>query len=87
MAPRKRSLRNSDLAGSNIKTVKRSDGYAYYYIMPDKTLESLGKDRKQAIEAAHILNQHLRPSGDLASGIIGRAGKKISSPWIIWTNW
>ncbi|MGB0849441.1 MAG: hypothetical protein ACPGSM_22080, partial [Thiolinea sp.] len=80
MAPKKRSLRNSDLTGTNIKAIKRKDEYSYYYKMPDKSYEPLGKNRAAAIEAAHALNQHLRPSGDIASRIINNPKRTSSKP-------
>ncbi len=80
MAPKKRSLSNSDLTGTNIKTVKRKDCTDYYYRMPDNSYESLGKDRAAAIEAAITLNQHLRPSGDIANRIINKPKQTSSKP-------
>ena len=72
---RRRDRNNLDLQGSNIKIVNKKNTQYYYYIMPNNSLESLGKDRTQAIEAAHILNQYLRPSGNLAQRILENTGK------------
>jgi len=65
-----RSLKNRDLEGTNIKVVTSNGENYYYYIMPNGNRESLGKNRQDAIEAANILNQHLRGSGDLANTIL-----------------
>lgn len=75
MPKRHRDLRNRDLNGTNIKTVKRGTHIDYYYRMPAgylPKLEPLGTNRKDAIEAAIILNQTLRPAGDIAAKIINR---------------
>lgn len=77
MSPKKRSRKNQDLTGTNIKPVKRKSGkpdehYDYYYKMPSGKLEFLSKDREESIEAAIALNQQLRPSG----GIVQRITQK-----------
>ena len=73
---RRRDRINRDLQGSNIKIVNNGTAKYYYYVMPNGQLEPLGKDRTQAVEAAHVLNLHLRPSGDIAKRILENAGKK-----------
>lgn len=72
---RKRSRANNDLTGTNIRTTKVRTTRYYYYIMPDGSQEPLGTNRQQAIEAAIILNQHLRPSGDIADKILAGHSK------------
>lgn len=82
MAPKRRTRKNSDLTGTNIKAIKRPHGFDYYYKMPDGRLVGL-KDsngvwatREEAIEAALMLNQHLRRSGNIVGAIIEpRTGK------------
>lgn len=73
---RRRDRINLDLQGSNIKIVNKGTTKYYYYVMPDGNREPLGKDRTKAVEAAHILNLHLRPSGDIAKRILENTGKK-----------
>ena len=83
MSPKKRSAKNRDLEGTNLTPKKRTDGPASYieyrYTLPDtlpngtkpaKKTELLGTDRKAAIEAAHQLNAHFRPSGEISERII-----------------
>lgn len=71
MAPRNRDKKNAHLAGTNIKKIVRGGKAYYYYVMPDGSLAALEHgDEKTSIEAAHILNQRLRPSGDVAERIL-----------------
>lgn len=79
--PFMRTLKNKDLEGTNIKPKKSNGTTYYYYLMPDKTLESLGKNRQDAITAAHELNRHLRGSGDLVNRILNNKPKTIGTPF------
>ncbi len=78
MAPKRRSRRNSDLTGTNIKAIKRPHGVDYYYKMPDGKLVGLKDNngvwatRAEAIEAAHQLNSIYRKSGELVQSVINR---------------
>lgn len=83
MAPKRRTRKNSDLTGTNIKAIKRPNGFDYYYKMPDGKLVGL-KDsngvwatREEAIEAALLLNQHLRRSGNVVRSVME---PKLGSP-------
>jgi hypothetical protein len=58
---------------------KRSGVTYFYYRMPDGSLESLGRNRKEAIEAAAILTTALRPAGDLVSKILAASSVKSHS--------
>lgn len=89
MAPKRRTRKNSDLVGTNIKVIKRPHGFDYYYKMPDGKLVGL-KDhngvwatREEAIEAALLLNQHLRKSGDVVRSVmeprIGSPAKSVDN--------
>lgn len=71
MAPKKRNTNNSDLTGTNIKVSAKGGKDYFYYIMPDGSHQPLEHgDRASSIEAAHILNRALRPSGSIAERII-----------------
>lgn len=55
----------------HLKTVRKKNGTRFfYYIMPDGSLESLGKDQNAAIEAANALNVALRSSGSLVERVL-----------------
>lgn len=76
MAPKKRNSNNSDLAGTNIKVSVKGDKEYFYYIMPDGSHAALAHgDRKSSIEAAHLLNRELRPSGSIVNRIINTPPK------------
>jgi hypothetical protein len=74
MAPKK-----NNIAPHVQKRIKKSGVAYYYYKMPDGSLESLGKNRKEAIEAAAILTTALRPAGDLVSKILAASSVKSHS--------
>ena len=90
MSPRKRSLNNRDLEGTNIiaqwrKPVGSKGHYEYRYRMPaflptgeppENGSVPLGNNRKEAIETALILNERLRPAGSIAERILNIERKK-----------
>ncbi len=87
MAPKRRDPRNSDLTGTNIRPrLRRGGKIYYYYVMPDGTEEPLlHGDRQGSIEAAHLLNMELRPSGKAVERILARAveAPKTKDPHMI----
>lgn len=81
MPPRRRSHKNRDLEGTFITPVKSNGTTYYYYQMPDGSTPSLGKDREEAKAAAKILNEALRPAGNIAQNILeGNIKKRKSKP-------
>jgi integrase len=74
MSPKK------NLIAPHIESRKKASGATYYYYrMPDGCLESLGKKRSEAIEAAAILTTALRPAGDLVTKILAASSVKSNS--------
>ncbi len=69
-----------NLIAPHVEIRRKSSGVSYYYYrMPDGSLESLGKVRSEAIEAAAILTTALRPSGDLVSKILAASSTKSNA--------
>jgi len=67
----------NNLIAPHVERRKKKAGLSYYYYkMPDGSLESLGKNRAEAIEAAAILTTALRPTGDLVTKILSAASVK-----------
>lgn len=90
MVNRRRTHKNLDLTGTNIKPIKRKGGYDYYYTMPDgkpiPIVDANGNkaSREIAIEVAHQLNIVHRPSGGFLLDILNkkpRAPKKVLDPF------
>ena len=69
MSPRPRKIGNKDLPPhTETNTV---NGVTYYrYVMPDGTRHSLGKDKKEAVDAALILNAELSRNPSIADRIL-----------------
>lgn len=69
MSPRPRKVGNKDLPPhTETNTV---NGITYYrYVMPDGTRHSLGKDKKEAVDAALILNAELSRNPSIADRIL-----------------
>lgn len=58
----------------HLKTVRKNNGLKYhYYRMPDGSLEPLGTDHQQAVEAANALTVALRQSGSLVERVLNKA--------------
>lgn len=74
MSPRKNKL------ASNLKVMKRKGTTYYYYVMPDKTLEPLGKDisKSEAIDAATALNIALAQNNSLVKRITTKAEELLN---------
>lgn len=74
MSPRPRKTGNKDLPPhTETNTV---NGVTYYrYVMPDGSRHSLGKDKKEAVEAALTLNAELQRNPNLVNKIIKKTAR------------
>lgn len=74
MSPRPRKTGNKDLP-PHVET-NTVNGVTYYrYVMPDGVRHSLGKDKKEAVDAALTLNAELQRNSNLVNKIIKNSTK------------
>ncbi|MGB0468729.1 MAG: tyrosine-type recombinase/integrase [Pontibacterium sp.] len=58
----------------HLKSIRKKNGPTYhYYKMPDGSLEPLGTDHQQAVEAANALTVAFRQSGSLVERVLNKA--------------